>query len=63
MLNVYVLWGYTLYFRFFRISPQRFDHFLTLVGPRIKKNDTNFRKTISPAELLVIILRFLASGE
>ena len=63
MLNIYVLWGYTLYFRFFRISPQRFDHFLTLVGPRIKKNDTNFRKAISPAELLVIILRFLASGE
>ena len=56
MLNIYVLWGDTLYFRFFRISPQRFDHFLTLVGPRIKKNDTNLRKAIPPAERLVIIL-------
>ena len=36
---------------------------LTLVGPRIRKNDTNFRKGIPPAKRLDIALRFLASGE
>ena len=39
-----------IYFRFFRMSPQRFDHLLTLVGPRITKNDTNFRGAIPTAE-------------
>ena len=44
--------------------PQRFDHLLTLVGPRIKKkNDINFRKDIPPAERLAVTLKFLASGE
>ena len=45
------------------MTPQRFDHLLTLVGPRIRKNDTNFRKGIPPAKRLDITLRFLASGE
>ena len=62
MLNIYVSCGYTFYFRFFRMSPQRFDHLLGLVAPRMRKNDTNFRKA-PQAECLPIILRFLASGE
>ena len=45
------------------MSPQRFDHLLTLVEPRIRKNDANFTKAIPPAESLAIALRFLASGE
>ena len=45
------------------MTPQRFDHLLSLVGPKIKKHDTNFRKAIPPAERLAITLRFLASGE
>ena len=45
------------------MSPQRFDHLLTLVGPRIRKNDANFREAIPPAERLATALRFLASGE
>ena len=36
---------------------------LRLVRPRIKKNDTNIRKAIPPAELLAIALRVLASGK
>ena len=44
--------GCIFYSRFFRMSPQRFDHLLTLVGPRIRKNDTNFREAIPPAESL-----------
>ena len=51
------------HFRFFRMSPERFDHLLTLVAPFITKEDTNFRKPISAAERLAVTLRFLASGD
>ena len=54
MLNTYFSWGYVFYFRFSRMSPQRFDHLLTLVGPRINKNDTNVREAIPPAECLAV---------
>ena len=50
-------------FRFLRLSPERFDHLLSLVMPMIIKHDTAFRKAISPAERLALTLRFLASGE
>lgn len=45
------------------MSPERFEHLLSLVGPSIVKKDTNFRKAIPPAERLALTLRFLASGE
>lgn len=51
------------HFRFFRMSPERFDHLLSLVSPLISKEDTNFRKSISAGERLALTLRFLASGD
>lgn len=45
------------------MSPQRFEHLLTLVGPSITKQDTSLRKSISAVERLVVTLRFLASGD
>ena len=45
------------------MSPERFEHLLSLVGPLIKKNDTNFRKAIPVAERLMLTLRFFASGD
>lgn len=45
------------------MSPERFEHLLSLVGPSIVKKDTNFRKVILPAKRLALTLRFLASGE
>ena len=51
------------HFKFLRMSPERFDHLLSLVSPLITKNDTNFRKSITPAERLAVTLRFLASGD
>ena len=50
-------------FRFFRMSPERFDHLLTLVAPFITKEDRDFRKPIPAAERLAVTLRFLASGD
>ena len=45
------------------MSLGRFEHLLSLVGPSIKKTDSNFRKAIEPAQPLALTLRFLASGD
>jgi hypothetical protein len=52
-----------LHFRTFcRMSYSDFDALINLVGPRISKEDTSFRKAIPVAERLAVTLRFLASG-
>ena len=48
---------------FFRKSPDRFEHLLRLVGPKIAKQETQFRKSLTAAERLAITLRFLATGD
>ncbi|KAI8423975.1 hypothetical protein MSG28_002640 [Choristoneura fumiferana] len=40
-----------------------FEYLLEKVAPIIKKNDTHFRPAISPAEKLMVTLRFLATGD
>lgn len=45
------------------MSPDRFQHLLSLVCPIIAKKDTNMRKAIPAAERLAITLRFLATGD
>ena len=45
------------------MTPERFQHLLSLVGPLIKKKDTRMRNAISPAERLTLTLRYLASGD
>ena len=47
---------------YFRMSPDRFNHLLSLVEPLIRKSDTRFRKSISAGERLALTLRFLANG-
>ena len=49
------------FFRFVRMTPQRFEHFLSLVGPPLQRITTRLRETISAAKTLVLTLRFLAS--
>ena len=51
------------FFRFVRMTPQRFEHWLSLVGPHLQRSTTKMREPISPAVRLVLTLRFLASGE
>ena len=43
--------------RYFRMSTSQFDMLLDLIGPKIEKLDTNWRRSISPAERLAITLR------
>ena len=45
------------------MTPERFDHLLSLVKEQIEKKDTRFRKSIPAAARLAIVLRYLASGE
>ena len=40
-----------------------FNELLEMVTPLIKRRDTLMRNSISPAERLALILRFLATGE
>ena len=50
------------FFRYFRMSPERLDHPLSIVGPRLVK-DCRSREPISPGERLAVTIRFLASGD
>ena len=45
------------------MSPDRFEHSLSLVAPLISKQTTRFRKPISAEQRLVVTLRYLAPGE
>ena len=51
------------FLRFARMTPQRFEHLLSSVGPHLQQTTTKMRVPISPAERLVLTLRFLASGD
>ena len=45
------------------MSPDRFDHLLSLVEPAITKQNNNYRQPISAAGQLCLTVRFLASGD
>ena len=51
------------FYKYFHMTPQRFSHLLSLVGPSIRRQDTSFRKAVSPGERLSITLRFLVTGD
>lgn len=47
---------------FTRFEPALFQELVDRIGPRIEKEDTNFRKALTPGLKLAITLRHLASG-
>ena len=51
------------FYTYFRMTPTRYDQLLSLVGPAIIRQHTNFRSPISPGERLAVTLRFLATGD
>ena len=46
--------------RYTRMTSERFEHLLSMVGPRIRKKDTRIREAIGLAERLTLTLRYLA---
>lgn len=45
------------------MSSTDFENLLQIVGPRVAKKDTHFRKAIPVQDRLAVTLRFLASGD
>ena len=50
------------YYRYLRMSKERFDHLLSLVREKITEKDTRLREAITAEERLVITLRYLSAG-
>ena len=50
------------YYKYLRMSPERFEHLFNLVAPFITKQDTNYRNCIPARKRLVITLRYLVEG-
>ena len=45
------------FFKFYRLSVEKFDALLQMIGPTITRKYTNFRAPISPEQWLVLTLR------
>ena len=45
------------------MSPERFNHLLSIVGPSITKKPCQSRATISAEERLMVTLRYLSTGD
>ena len=51
------------YLNFLRVDYQQFQEILQRIEGRITKQDTNYRKALSPGVKLAITLRYLAAGD
>jgi hypothetical protein len=62
LIKELMLVDHELFFKMFRMMPNKFEELLTLVAPKITKANTR-PGVISPAERLCVTLRYLASGD
>ena len=52
-----------MFFRYMRMTPLSFEHFLSLVAAKIAKQTTNYREPIPPQQRLSVTFCHLATGE
>uniref|UniRef100_A0A1A7W9J8 DDE Tnp4 domain-containing protein n=1 Tax=Iconisemion striatum TaxID=60296 RepID=A0A1A7W9J8_9TELE len=48
---------------YFRMSAEQMDGLLSIIGPELQKQSTNYRAAIEPKQRLAVALRYLASGD
>ena len=63
LISEMILHDHEMYFNYFRMLPATFDTLLNLIGPKIQRKDTNFRKALPASLKLAVALRYLATGE
>ena len=63
LVNEMRLTDHQSFYKYFHMSPERFAHLLSLVGPAITRQTTTFREPISAGERLAITLRYLVTGD
>ena len=63
LINEMRLVDHSSFYKYFHMSPERFSHLLSLVGPSISREITKLRKPISAGERLAITLRYLVTGD
>ena len=51
------------FYKYFHMTPMRFDGLLSRVGPAITRQVTQMRCPISPGERLAVTLRYLVTGD
>lgn len=47
---------------FLRMTPEVFNELLARIEPHVQRSDTIMRDSITPHEMLVVTLRYLATG-
>ena len=50
-------------YRYFHMTPQRFDCLLCIVGPLISRQTTLMRSPVSAGERLAVTTRYLVTGD
>lgn len=49
--------------RYFRMSAEKMDELLSIIGPDLTRQSNNYRASIEPKQRLAVALRYLASGD
>ena len=57
------MWDKEMYFWYMRMTPTSFERLLRLVGERISKQTTNYKKTVFPEQRLSVTICHSATNE